>query len=128
MTAPLRLRFPRSHRLSGRRAFSAVFHHRLRRSAGPITIAARPNGLDHNRLGLSVPKRVGHAPARNRAKRLVREALRLHQHTLPAGYDLVVSIRPHDPPLTLPQVVDHVTTALRRIDRQAQKGPTSQDR
>jgi len=113
-----RYRLPRSHRLSGRRLFSAVFRHRVRRSSGPLTVAARPNGLTHNRLGLSVPKRVGNAPQRNRAKRLVREALRLHQHDLPAGYDLVVSVRAHDPPLTLLQYAEHLAAALRQIDRQ----------
>ena len=120
-SAPTRFRYPRSHRLSGRRTFSAVFAHRVRRSAGPITVAARPNGLTHNRLGLSVPKRLGNAPQRNRVKRLVREAYRLHQHDLPAGYDLIVSVRPHEPPLTLDQCVEHLTLALTRIDRHHRK-------
>jgi len=112
-----RYRLPRSHRLSGRRLFAAVFRHRLRRSSGPLTVAARPNGLPHNRLGLSVPKRLGNAPQRNRAKRLVREALRLNQHDLPVGYDLVVSVRAQHPPLTLDQCAHHLANALQRIDR-----------
>lgn len=48
------------------------------------------NGLPHPRLGLSVSKRLGNAVARNRWKRILREAFRLHRERLPAGLDLVV--------------------------------------
>ncbi|MEM9252721.1 MAG: ribonuclease P protein component [Planctomycetota bacterium] len=118
-----RYRYPRRFRLTGRRQFSAVFDHRVRRSAGPLTVSARPNGLDHNRVGLSVPRRVGNAVARNRVKRLIREAIRLNQHDLPAGYDLVISVRPHDPPLTLDACADLLATALRRVDRHHRSPP-----
>lgn len=89
--------FPRSHRLSGEKQFAAVFGHRLRKNAGPIAVCARPNGLPHHRLGLSVPRRVGTAVRRNRIKRLVREAFRLDQRELPGCYDWVVVVRPHTP-------------------------------
>ncbi|MEO0966671.1 MAG: ribonuclease P protein component [Planctomycetota bacterium] len=112
-----RFTYPRRFRLTGRRQFSAVFSHRVRRSAGPLTIAARPNGLGHNRVGLSVPRRVGNAVARNRVKRLIREAIRLNQHDLPAGYDLVISVRPHEPAHTLDGCAKLLATALGRIDR-----------
>jgi ribonuclease P protein component len=58
---------------------------------------ARPNGLGHPRLGLTVPRRVGKAVRRNRLKRLLREAFRLNQHELPQGMDYVVLVRPHRP-------------------------------
>lgn len=90
------------HRLRGKLAFNAVFDEGIRESRGPISILTRPNSLDHPRLGLSVPRRVGSAPKRNRIKRLLRESFRLLQHDLPRGrgYDLVIVVRPH-PPLTL---------------------------
>ena len=37
---------------------------------------------------------VGTAPVRNRIKRLLREAFRLHPYDLPRGYDLVIVVRP----------------------------------
>ena len=63
---------------------------------GPIVICGRPNGLAYNRLGLSVPRRVGKAVGRAGIKRRLREAFRLGQHDGPVGYDLVVVVRPHE--------------------------------
>jgi len=45
-----------------------------------------------SRLGLAVGARAGRAHVRNRWKRAVREAFRLHRHLLPAAYDLVVGV------------------------------------
>ncbi|MCC7145455.1 MAG: ribonuclease P protein component [Phycisphaeraceae bacterium] len=92
-----RLKFPASRRLSGRRAFAAVYDLRLRKTLGPLTVYARANQLPHSRLGLSVSSRVGKAVTRNRIKRLLREAFRLNQHQLPTGYDWVIVVRPHEP-------------------------------
>jgi ribonuclease P protein component len=41
------------------------------------------------RLGLTVTKKVGNAPVRNRIRRLLREWMRLHGW-VPAGWDLVL--------------------------------------
>lgn len=90
-------KFTREMRLSGRRSFSQVFEAKCRKSAGPLSVAGRENGLGFNRLGLSVSRRVGHAVKRNRIKRRLREAFRLSQHDGPQGYDLVVVVRPHEP-------------------------------
>jgi ribonuclease P protein component len=89
--------FPRAHRLSGRSAFAAVYAATTRKLRGPLALYSRPNKLPHCRWGLSVSARVGPAVRRNRVKRLLRESIRLLQHDLPGGYDLIISVRPHDP-------------------------------
>jgi len=93
-------RFPRSRRLTKATEFSEVFAARLRRSNGPITLHARPNGLDRPRLGLSIGRRVGAAVRRNRLKRHLREAFRLTMDNLPHGrdgfYDYIISARAHE--------------------------------
>ena len=51
--------FRRRHRLSRNRDYAVVFDARVASRRGPITVYARPNGLGHGRLGLSVGRRVG---------------------------------------------------------------------
>jgi ribonuclease P protein component len=85
-------------RLGGRGTFTPIFDRGVRNAKGPLLVVMAPNDAGHPRLGLSVPKKVGSAPKRNRIKRFVREAFRLMQHDFPAGagYDIVVVVRPHD--------------------------------
>lgn len=73
--------------------FSSVFHLRNARSNTLFQVYARPNGLDHPRLGLVVGKKVAkRANRRNYIKRTVREWFRLHRDTLPP-MDFVVRSR-----------------------------------
>jgi ribonuclease P protein component len=51
-------------------------------------------GLQTTRLGLVTSKQVGPAVVRNRARRLMRECYRLHQHELVGPLDLVLVARP----------------------------------
>lgn len=92
-----RYTFTKAQRVRGRNEFAAVFDARMRQSRGPLTVYALPTGESSARLGLSVPRRVGTAPRRNRVKRLLREAFRLMQHDFPRAYDIVVVVRPHEP-------------------------------
>ena len=111
----MRLTFPPSRRLHGRRAFARVFASRTGRTAGPLRIHACVNDVGWPRLGLSVSRRVGNAVTRNRIKRRLREAFRLSQHDLPA-LDLVVVVRPHEPaaPDRYRALLLEAATALRK--------------
>ena len=57
-------RFLRSHRLRKDREFQAVYASRHRRESGPLLVYGRPNDLGHQRLGLSVSRKVGGAVKR----------------------------------------------------------------
>ena len=52
-----------------------------------------PNGLEGNRLGISVSKRNGNSVVRSRLKRIIKEAFRLHAHQFQTGYDIVIIAR-----------------------------------
>ncbi len=64
-------------------------------SDGPVVfrIAANPSLPDQNRYTVVAGKKVGKAVQRNRARRVVREALRLRHAELRTGHDIVVIIR-----------------------------------
>ncbi|WP_346838264.1 ribonuclease P protein component [Microbulbifer sp. SAOS-129_SWC] len=87
--------FPKPLRLLTAAHYRALFSGTQLRAAHPnLLILARPNGLDHPRLGLVMAKKhVRNATDRNRIKRVARETFRLRQHQLPA-VDAVVLARP----------------------------------
>lgn len=56
-----------------------------------VIIEKRKNFLSISRLGMTVTRRHGNAPMRNRFKRVVREAFR--QAQIPEGWDLLIRPR-----------------------------------
>ena len=82
--------FSRELRLLTPGNFQQVFEQPLRAGSPQLTILARPNALEHPRLGLAIPKKhLKLAVDRNRIKRVIRENFRQKQHQLPA-LDFVV--------------------------------------
>ena len=85
--------FGREKKMRKTDEFSSVFRFRCVRAIAGIDLLAAPNGLDYARLGMIVPKKIlATAVARNRVKRLIREAFRLNQSEL-AGLDVVARIK-----------------------------------
>ncbi len=63
-------------------------------SAKEITAYYLQNRLPYNRFGITAGKKIGNAVARNRAKRILREAYRKNEAILPIGYDIIFVARP----------------------------------
>lgn len=84
--------FPSKFRIKSRLDFDRVFREGVVVADNVLVLHASPSRLDRPefpRLGLSVSKRVGNAPTRNRWKRLIREAFRKQRIGLPS-LDIVV--------------------------------------
>jgi ribonuclease P protein component len=118
-TTPSRsLRFQKHEHLRRNKDFRQVYDRRRSVSDQWLIVYACENDLPHLRLGLSVSRKVGSAPHRNRLRRLYREAFRLTRHEMPVGLDLVLIPRRNDLPTledlqrSLPKLVRHVARKL----------------
>ena len=107
-------RFRPEHRLRRRADFDRVYRRRRSVSDGLLVVYGCENGLGHPRLGLSVSRKVGGAVVRNRWKRLLREAFRLHRWELPSGIDLIVLPRPGSK-AELRAITDSLVSLSRRV-------------
>ncbi len=70
------------------------------------------NRLSGSRLGISVPRKVGNAVQRNRIKRIIREAFRLHWEVFPRCSDIVFAVRPGFPLTGMQAVRDAVAVLV----------------
>ena len=58
-----------------------------------LVMVVLENGLEENRLGISVSKKVGNSVKRHRLTRLIRESYRLSEEKYLKGRDIVVVAR-----------------------------------
>ncbi|MEE9392886.1 MAG: ribonuclease P protein component [Planctomycetota bacterium] len=91
MTEPQapRAKFPKRMHLRSGRDFREIYALRTAVRSRELILYWRHNDLGHARLGLSVSRKHGNAPRRNRIKRVLREVFRLQQHEIPAAIDIV---------------------------------------
>jgi ribonuclease P protein component len=104
--------------------FRRVFERRRFDSDDVLVVYGVENNCDHPRLGISVArKKVRAAHARNRLKRLIREAFRLSKSELPPGIDLVVV--PRCASASLAAVRHSLVTLAGRVARRINKSRRS---
>lgn len=58
-----------------------------------LVMYVKENGMEKNRIGISVSRKVGNSVVRHRVTRLVRESYRLHEAVFNSGLDIVIVAR-----------------------------------
>jgi ribonuclease P protein component len=107
---------PRDHRLTRSGDYARVRREGRSRAHPLLILAAAPNGGETTRVGLTVGKKIGSAVARNRVKRLLREAARARLVRIRPGYDVVLIGRPDTAGSGLEPVGAALEQLLRRAD------------
>ena len=79
-----------------------------------LVLVVCPNGLDLSRVGVTASRKLGGAVARNRAKRLLREAARHLYPQLGTGWDVMLIARNGILKTKEPQVKEALASLLRR--------------
>ncbi len=105
---------PQPHRLR-HSADLAIVQQQGRRWRHPLCILlVRQSGVATSRFAFVASRRVGQAVVRNRVKRLLREAVRLHLDEIQPGWDCVWIARPLLPRATFAEVESAVLQLLER--------------
>jgi len=87
-------RYRRRYRLRKRREYLALQSTGERRRSPHFTVITRAKQSPPSRIGITTSRKVGHAPARNRIRRLVREFFRKRRAQLVPPRDILVIARP----------------------------------
>lgn len=117
--------FSKAIRLRKKQDIEGVFKRGAFCGLGLIRVKYLSTTLKFNRYLISVSKKVGHSPYRNSIKRLLREAIRLHNSEHERHYDicLFVTQRPQNP-VTFQYVENKIITLFTELHRHPEKQKT----
>ena len=112
----------RGHRLRHRDDIA-----RLRRSGRAwrhplLVLLLHRNELTYSRFGFVASRRIGKAVVRNRARRLLREAVRLNIHQIESGWDCLLIARAKTPTATFSEIESAVLELLNRSQIMRREG------
>jgi len=109
--------FPRASRLRARTLYLGVYDRGQRIHSTFFVLFALRGATQTSRLGITATKKFGHAVARNRIKRLVREIFRNHRTDLTTPIDVVVNVRSNAKDQPLQRLEADLVPRLRELCR-----------
>ena len=83
----------RASRLRARKLYLEVYERGHRVPGSFFVLFGLPGGTKKSRLGITATKKFGHAVARNRIKRVVREVFRKNRGLAASPIDVVVNVK-----------------------------------
>ena len=123
----MRARFPMQARITRAKDFEAVYRAGEQIRVFPLRARAlrRPqaSAAAGSRLGMAIGSRVGRAVLRNRWKRAIREAFRLHRHRLPSAYDIVIGVESDTSPADTSRVEQAFLAIVDALRENTQSSP-----
>jgi ribonuclease P protein component len=109
--------FPAAARVRRRSEFEALYTRGTKLVESRLVAFITPVAEGRSRLGLSVSRKVGNAPRRNRVKRVLREAFRELAPAWPQPLELVLVARPGTAPCTLAEARESLQRLAERWAR-----------
>ena len=82
-----------SESLKKNKDFTVVYRRGVSKANKHLVMYIYKNGLDQNRIGISVSKKVGNSVVRHHLTRLICESYRLNEEMFNSGLDIVVVAR-----------------------------------
>ncbi|MFK8002681.1 MAG: ribonuclease P protein component [Polyangiales bacterium] len=128
MTVPEKKALPRTDRVRRRSAFRRIQSEGRRVHTQHFVLIQRASEAGRRRLGITVTKKIGNAVARNRVKRVVREAFRLHRELFTPDVDIVFIAKRGAPTLGLSDVLQQLHKAKKSIARAGKQALKRNDR
>jgi ribonuclease P protein component len=115
----------RRHRLKSNDRFRQVRRQGKSCKERRIILLYLENDLPYSRFGFTASRRVGNAVKRNRARRLMRESVRLQFETIATGWDMVFIARPFILGSSFSEVDADCRRALDRAGLRQQPAPVT---
>jgi len=109
--------FARASRLRARKLYLEVYERGQRVPGSFFVLFGLPGGTRKSRLGITATKKFGHAVARNRIKRVIREVFRKNRELAASPIDVVVNVKMGAGEQTYDRLEADFTSRFRELSR-----------
>ena len=108
--------------------FSSIYNRGQSVGSKYVVLFYKKNGLDYGRTAFLASKKVGNSVKRNRARRLMKESVRLLSWQVPKGYDVIFIARSTINDVKNADVKKSIFTAVKRAGLLGEKNYGTNDK